>query len=78
MARGSLLQSDFFAKDATSCRRSTDMKNAAPPTFIDNRRSPTESRHQPYPDDVPAFTEAVIALIEKAPAAEKATSEVTA
>ena len=56
----------------------TDMKNAGA-TVIDKSAvtdgNIVTSRN---PDDVPAFTEAVIALIEKAPAAEKATSEVTA
>lgn len=56
----------------------TDMKNAGA-TVVDQPAvtdgNIVTSRN---PDDVPAFTEAVIALIEQAPAAEKATSEATA
>ena len=56
----------------------TDMKNAG--AIVVDQPAVTDGNivTSRNPDDVPAFTEAVIVLIEQAPAAEKATSEATA
>jgi protease I len=56
----------------------TDMKNAGATVVDQPAVSDGNIVTSRNPDDVPAFTEAVIVLIENAPAAEKATIKATA